>query len=161
MTSLWLALFAFVLPGDGPVNRKQLRKALRELKSCVASATPTPSGASLAGGRQYAEVMRMEMRGIESKPWSPGAGQRTFSFEKKAAFGQRFRFQVTVGTEELKWVRVRLGNRGDKGAYGALWRGNRIVYFPMEERCAESRCSWERTREIEMTCSAAAMPAAK
>ncbi|MEM6532168.1 MAG: hypothetical protein AAF654_06065 [Myxococcota bacterium] len=158
MASLWLYPFlvAVSLPPEGPINKKQLGRVIRQLRSCTSSAAPTPGGASITGGRQYAEAMRMELRGLDAKRWSPGSSERVFHLEKKAAFGQRFRFQLTVGADQVEWVRVRVGTRGDQGAYGAVWRENRIVFFPMEERCVESKCSWSRTREIEMTCSARA-----
>ncbi len=161
MVSFWVTalLLAFVLPAEGPVKKKQFRKALREFRSCASSAHPVPGGPTLSGGSQYAELMRLEMRGLDKRRWRAGANERSFQLEKKAAFGQRFRFELTIGTEQIEWIRIRVGDRGDRSAYGAVWRGSRLFVFPMDEQCTERGCSWVRISTLEMTCGAAAIPA--
>lgn len=161
MSSVWLAalLLGFVLPGDGPVNPKQFRATLRQFRACAGSAQPAPGGPTLSGGSQYAELMRLELRGLEKKRWRRGAGERTFQLDKKAAFGQQFRFQLEVGTEQVNLVRIMAGGRGDRSAYGATWQGTRFFVYPMVEQCTPEGCAWARSTAIEMTCGKAVIPA--
>ncbi|MEM6730793.1 MAG: hypothetical protein AAF658_04515 [Myxococcota bacterium] len=159
VATLTTLALAFVIPGEGPVNKKQFRRTLKQLRACASSANPAPGGPIFTGSGQYAELMNMELRGLEKKKWESDEAKRAFQFEKKAAFGQRYRFDLRIENDRVDLMRIMVDPRGNRSAYGVRWQSTRLTVFPLREQCAEKRCTWERSTEIEMTCTVPAVPA--